>query len=97
MAGSETTATLLAGLTYLLLSNPAALHKLSEEVRSRFTDESEINMTSVNKLGYMLACFNEAMRVYPPVPTGLPRVVPSNGHGHTILGRHVPEKARKND
>lgn len=90
MGGSETTATLLAGVTYLLLSNPHALQKLTEEVRSTFSDESEINMTSVNQLTYMLACLNEAMRVYPPVPTGLPRVVPSGGN--TILDRYVPEK-----
>lgn len=92
MAGSETTATLLAGVTYLLLSNPSTLHQLTEEVRSTFADEGEINMTSVNKLGYMLACLNEAMRVYPPVPTGLPRVVPSSGR--TILGSQVPGKVK---
>lgn len=37
----------------------------------------------------MLACLNEALRVYPPVPTGLPRVTPAGGR--TILGRFVPQ------
>jgi hypothetical protein len=46
-------------------------------------------MTSVNHLTYMLACLNEALRVYPPVPAGLPRVTPAGGR--TILGRFVPQ------
>lgn len=89
MAGSETTATLLAGITYLLLSNPVTLHKLTDEVRGAFTQEREITMTSVNRLTYMMACLNEALRMYPPVPTGLPRVVPQEGR--SVLGRHVPQ------
>ncbi|KAJ5643138.1 cytochrome P450 monooxygenase [Penicillium longicatenatum] len=89
IGGSETTATLLAGVTYLLLSNPAALERLTAEVRSTFESEQEITMTSVNHLAYMLACLNEALRVYPPVPAGLPRVTPAGGR--TILGRFVPQ------
>ncbi|KAJ5540699.1 cytochrome P450 monooxygenase, partial [Penicillium frequentans] len=89
IGGSETTATLLAGVTYLLLSNPVALQRLTVEVRSTFQSEQEITMTSVNQLTYMLACLNEALRVYPPVPTGLPRVTPAGGR--TILGRFVPQ------
>ncbi|KAJ5092718.1 cytochrome P450 monooxygenase [Penicillium angulare] len=90
IGGSETTATLLSGVTYLLLSNPHVLERLTKEVRSTFKNEKEITMTSVNQLTYMLACLNEALRVYPPVPTGLPRVVPSEGR--TVLGRYVPPK-----
>ncbi len=74
LAGSETTATLLSGVTYWLLRNPAALHKATLEVRSTFQTEDEINFTCVtNKLQYMLACLEEALRIYPPVPTGLQR------------------------
>ncbi|KAJ5726555.1 cytochrome P450 monooxygenase [Penicillium malachiteum] len=88
IGGSETTATLLTGVTYLLLSSPSALEKLTKEVRSTFDKEQEITMASVNQLTYMLACLNEALRVYPPIPAGLPRLVPSKGH--VILGRYVP-------
>ncbi|KAJ6032478.1 cytochrome P450 monooxygenase [Penicillium herquei] len=88
IGGSETTATLLAGVTYLLLSNPAALEKLTKEVRSTFDKEQEITMVSVNQLTYMLACLNEALRLYPPIAAGLPRLVPSKGH--VILGKYVP-------
>ncbi|KAJ5272819.1 cytochrome P450 monooxygenase [Penicillium angulare] len=89
IGGSETTATLLSGVTYLLLSNPHVLERLTTEVRSTFENEKEITMASVNQLTYMLACLNEALRVYPPVPTGLPRVVPSEGR--TVLGRYIPQ------
>lgn len=89
IAGSETTATLLSGVTYLLLKNPAALEKLTEEVRSTFKSEDEISINSVGHLKYMLACLDEALRIYPPTPSGLPRVVPQGGVN--IVGNFVPE------
>lgn len=89
VGGSETTATLLCGVTYLLLSNPQTLERLTAEVRSAFKSEDEINMSSVNDLNYMLACLDEALRVYPPVPLGLPRVVPKGGC--EITGQFIPE------
>ncbi|OHE93749.1 cytochrome P450 [Colletotrichum orchidophilum] len=90
LAGSETTATLLSGVTYLLLRNSEKMEKLVREVRTTFKKEEDIDLTSVNKLAYMLACLDEALRVYPPVPTGLPRTVPEGGA--TIRGEFVPEK-----
>ncbi|ROV96976.1 hypothetical protein VSDG_04123 [Cytospora chrysosperma] len=89
IAGSETTATLLSGVTYLLLSNPECLRKATQEVRSTFEAEEEINFSSVHQLTYMLACLKEAMRCYPPVPSALPRVVPKGG-AH-VAGHFVPE------
>ncbi|KAK1145435.1 hypothetical protein N8T08_004310 [Aspergillus melleus] len=87
IGGSETTATLLSGITYLLLQNPEVLARLTEEVRSSFHSEKDITMDSVNSLSYMLACLNEALRSYPPIPIGLPRVVPKNGR--QIMGKYV--------
>ncbi|KAI1097133.1 cytochrome P450 ClCP1 [Jackrogersella minutella] len=91
VAGSETTATLLSGVTFLLTTNPDKLEELTKEVRSAFSNDDEITLTSVGKLSYMLACLNEALRVYPPVPTGLPRVSPKGGC--FIIGQHIPEDA----
>ncbi|CCF33620.1 isotrichodermin C-15 hydroxylase [Colletotrichum higginsianum] len=79
LAGSETTATTLAGATYLLARNPDVLRKLNNEVRSAFADQSEINIGSVSKLAYMLAVLNEALRLYPPVTSGLIREIPNGG------------------
>ncbi|RSL91780.1 hypothetical protein BHE90_011521 [Fusarium euwallaceae] len=89
VGGSETTATLLSGVTYLLLKTPEALRKLTAEVRSSFKTEEEINFTSVNKLSYMLACLEEAFRMYPPIAGGLPRQIPKGGS--EVSGRFIPE------
>jgi len=88
-AGSETTASLLAGVTYLLLVNPDKLARLTDEIRSAFKTEDEINTKSVQNLTYMLACLGEALRYYPPAPTGFPRVVPAGGA--VIDGLYIPE------
>ena len=92
IAGSETTATLLAGVTYLLLKNPDVMRKLQDEVRGSFAAEGEITLTSVSKLSYMLACLDEALRMYPPVAFGMPREVFEGGV--SIAGTFVPEKVR---
>ncbi|KAK2601188.1 hypothetical protein N8I77_010655 [Diaporthe amygdali] len=89
VAGSLTTATFITGSTFLLVSNPDKLKKLVEEVRSSFASEEEINLVSVGRLSYMLACLNEGLRRYPPVTTGLPRTVPKGGA--SVAGQYVPE------
>ena len=88
IAGSETSATTLSGITYYLTGDPARLQRLVDEVRSAFKTDAEINMTNVGALPYLKACIEESLRVYPPTPAGLPRKVP--GKGATIAGRWVP-------
>jgi cytochrome P450 len=88
-AGSETTATLLSGTTYYLLRNPEKMEKLVKEVRGAFKSEKDINFQSVSELKYLVACLEEGLRIYPPVPTGLPRRVPKGGD--TVAGKFVPE------
>ncbi|KAF2711502.1 cytochrome P450 monooxygenase-like protein [Pleomassaria siparia CBS 279.74] len=89
IAGSETTATLLSGVTYLLLKNQRTYAKLVAEIRGRFKKQSEITIDEVNNMEYLIACLQEALRYYPPVPTGFPRVVPRGGD--TISGKYIPE------
>lgn len=89
IAGSETTATLLSGATYLLLVNPACLARVVKEVRSVFVKGSDFNFTSVTaKLPYLNACLEETLRLYPPVPTVLPRR--TGPEGDVINGRVIP-------
>jgi cytochrome P450 len=88
IAGSETTATLLTAVTYLLLTHPDAMAKATAEIRSSFASDEEITVVSVNKLKYTIACLSEALRRYPPVPIGLPREVPEGGD--VIDGVPVP-------
>lgn len=89
IAGSETTATALSGVTFLLGTHPEILAKLTEEVRSGFSSEDEITLLSVQKLKYMLAVLDETLRVYPPAPGPTPRVVPAGGN--VICDRWLPE------
>jgi hypothetical protein len=89
IGGSETTASLLSGVTYLLLESPEAYRQLVNEVRSTFENQNDITLVSVNKLTYMLACLDEGMRMYPPIANGLPRVVPKGGA--QVLGEWIPE------
>jgi cytochrome P450 len=87
LGGTETTATLLSGMTYYLLKNPKTLEKLTKEIRDKYDSEDQIDGTNVNSLEYMLACSQEAFRLYPPVPGALPRrtIVPD-----TLAGKYVP-------
>lgn len=79
IAGSETTATALSCMTYYLLKNPPIMARLQEEVRSAFTRYEEIDSASTIPLKYLKAVAQEAMRIYPPLPFALPRVVPEPG------------------
>lgn len=91
-AGSETSATTLSGVTWLLTQNPDKLKKLVEEVRGRFKSNDDINLQEVMQMPYLIAVMNEALRIYPPVPTGFPRVVPQGGDH--ISGCWIPEKVK---
>jgi cytochrome P450 len=92
VAGSETTATVLAGVTWYLLKNERCLEILNEEVWGRCKSEEEIDFVGVGQLKYMFACLNEAMRIFPPAPVGHPRIFP--GVGEEVDGKFVPGGAQ---
>ncbi|KAK8007049.1 hypothetical protein PG989_001039 [Apiospora arundinis] len=89
IAGSETTATVLSFVTYLLCKDSRVMAKVTDEVRSKFKSEDEIDMTHVQSLKYMLAVLDESMRMFPAVPAVLPRRTPPQGQilelGKTVL------------
>jgi cytochrome P450 len=87
IAGTETTATLVSGLTYLLLKNPDSMAKLVREIRGAFNSSSDMHMEAVAALPYLNACMKEALRLYPPVASGLPRLTPPAGS--TVCGKYV--------
>ena len=78
-AGTETVATLLPAAAYLLATNPATTARATSEVRNAFQDGSPIDIQSVSNLKYLSAVIQEALRLFPPVPEGLPRVTPLEG------------------
>ncbi|KAF1355043.1 cytochrome P450 [Delphinella strobiligena] len=89
IAGTETTATLLSGLTYYLLQNPVIMSKLVDEIRTAFLSKNDITIEALQRLTYMNACMEEGLRMYPSVPTGMARRT-SKG-GARICGEIVPE------
>ncbi|KAM0263717.1 hypothetical protein ACHAQJ_001031 [Trichoderma viride] len=89
IAGSETTATALSAAAYYLGLHPEKQAKLAQEVRSAFTSVKDITITSVQHLSYMLAVLDEAMRMFPPIAAGLPRLTAEGGG--MIAGEFVPE------
>ncbi|KAH8882081.1 cytochrome P450 [Thozetella sp. PMI_491] len=88
VGSSETTATILSGITYLLATNKRVLSQLYMELRANFNSEEEIDIISVQRLEYMLAVVHEGLRIYPPVPSDIPRKTPLGGS--IIAGNFVP-------
>ncbi|KAF2108883.1 cytochrome P450 [Lophiotrema nucula] len=88
IAGTETTATLLSGVTWYLLKHPEAYTKLTEEIRSSFESDADINIETLQRLKYLRACLEEGLRMYPPVPIGLPCLVPQQGA--EVCGEWIP-------
>jgi len=87
-AGTETTATLLSGLTYFLLINPEKMAKLVAEIRGAFATEANITIDDLARLTYLNACIEEGLRMHPPISSGLPRRVPQEGA--MIAGTWIP-------
>jgi cytochrome P450 len=79
VAGSDSVATVLTGTTFYLLQYPEVMRKLTDEVRTTFKTEKEINSQSVARLPYMIACLDETSRIYPTVLTGQAVVVAPEG------------------
>jgi cytochrome P450 len=88
-AGTETSTTLLCGAVYYILSNPHVLSKLTQEIRGAATNVQDLNLDLIHNMSYLKACMNESMRIYPPVPGTLTRLVPKGGA--YIYGKYVPQ------
>jgi len=68
--------------------------KAVDEVRNTFFHASDITFASVTaQLPYLNACLEESLRLYPPVPSVLPRRTGSEGD--IINGRFIPPDVSK--
>lgn len=65
------------------------MRKLKDEVRGRWKKYDDITLEEVNKSPYLLAVLQEALRYFPPVPTGFERRVAKGGE--FVSGYFVPE------
>lgn len=77
VAGSDTTAAALKYLFYHLAQRPDIVAKLRVELDPLFAnDQHDLNVQSAP---YLHACITEALRLHPPVPSGVSRLVPTQG------------------
>ena len=88
LAGSETSATSLAGILNYLLKESTVMELLVHEIRTSFASSSEITGDRVGKLPYLNAVIEEGLRLCQPVPLGLLRKVPPGGA--TVCGHWLP-------
>ncbi|KAJ7675032.1 high nitrogen upregulated cytochrome P450 monooxygenase 2 [Mycena olivaceomarginata] len=92
IAGSDTTSSVLANLFYSLLRNPDVYAKLKKEIDNAFgADEDTLDVAKLQNMVYLNACINEALRLFPAVPTFICRSPKVGGGPVLVAGRVVPE------
>ncbi|KAL1954913.1 hypothetical protein VTO42DRAFT_451 [Malbranchea cinnamomea] len=89
VAGSDTTASTLAALVYLLASHRDKQKLLQAELDQLLTGVDDISHQKLaTSAPYLEGCINEALRLYPGAPSGMQRMTPPEGA--TIAGRYIP-------
>jgi cytochrome P450 len=84
IAGHSTTATALAWTFYLISQNPEVYKKLKKEI-DEVVGTGELTFQHLQQLHYSKACFNEAMRLYPPVWLFIRRAAEDNMVGDYLI------------
>jgi hypothetical protein len=77
VAGSDTTAASLTFLFYHLAQEPAQVEKIRDELRPVTT--GEWSDKDIKNCAHLNGAINEALRLHPPVPSGLQRTTPKEG------------------
>jgi len=91
LAGSETSATGLAGMFYLLCTNPSKMQKLASEIRQTFKSETEITLQNINqRVPYQMKVINESLRLFTPAPIAVTLNRITFPEGNRIVGEFVP-------
>ncbi|KIX94699.1 uncharacterized protein Z520_09745 [Fonsecaea multimorphosa CBS 102226] len=85
VAGSDTTAATLTHLFYHLAKDQSQLELLREEVESL---KGDLDASKLVTLKHLNGAINEALRLHPPVPSGVARLTPPEGI--TIGGTYIP-------
>ncbi|KAL8918691.1 MAG: hypothetical protein Q9172_005320 [Xanthocarpia lactea] len=89
IAGSDTTATALTCSVLELARNPEHVIKLRKELAPCMQDRTkDVANQSIARLNHLNGVIYEALRLYPPVPTAIPRETPPEGMD--IGGQFIP-------
>ncbi|KAL3464725.1 cytochrome P450 [Aspergillus heterothallicus] len=91
IAGSDTTSGALTTIFYELVRKPEEIEKLRAELAQYVDDDKpdgEILHSKIAHLDHLNGVINEALRLYPAVPSGLQRLTPPEGI--VIDGTHIP-------
>lgn len=88
LGGIDTSYTALCSAIFFVINTPRAHQKLVQEVRETFGSLDDIGGKALaDGMPYLSAVISEALRLYPPIPVGLPRRSP----GFYIGGMYIPE------
>jgi cytochrome P450 len=79
VAGSDTSSSALTHIFYHLAKEPHVVSKLREELAPIYTPGSETEVRDIQDAKYLNGIINEALRLHPPVPSGLLRQTPPEG------------------
>ncbi|KAI0127595.1 cytochrome P450 [Xylariales sp. AK1849] len=82
-AGSDTVSCGLQSFVYHLLRHPSGWQRIRDEIDAArkigMCRDSIITYEDAQKLPYLQASIKEALRIFAPVPMGLPRMAPKGG------------------
>ncbi|PVH99997.1 benzoate 4-monooxygenase cytochrome P450 [Periconia macrospinosa] len=87
-AGSDGVTLATCALLFYALQQPQIMHKLTTEIREAFPTWQDVRTPKLNGLKYLHACIEESLRLAPPKPSSLPRIVLPGGT--EIEGQYIP-------
>ncbi|KAJ0280391.1 hypothetical protein COL940_006213 [Colletotrichum noveboracense] len=61
------------------IAKPDVYKRLRDEIDEYFAEHPEPEHSALSKLPYLQACIDEALRLHPPVPSGVQRMTPPEG------------------
>lgn len=97
LAGFHTTQNALCAAIYFILTHDDVRQKLVHELQSNVGSAESISGDVVQQLPYLNAVITEALRLYPPVPLGGPRVSPGAYVDGTYIPAGVSDRFRENE
>lgn len=88
VAGSDTTAIAMTHLFYHLAADPSQVDRLRAELSGLIDPKSPFSVRDVQNADHLNGVINEALRLHPPVPSGVFRKTPRQGI--TVDGIFIP-------